>query len=195
MNNCIGDDAKPPLVKVQTAFKKIKYGGKRFSIWRMELWHPAMWHVAMGSWHWIHQVAAPCNVALGSRMTCHWIRQVAPCDVAHGSGIMTLNSPVDNTLQCDTWLWDDMPMNLPKRPIGSLLLVSISTIITPQSTCHSGPICEILSKSDRPRQKKITSCQFSRRRISAILDCGGPVIDSLKSPYTTSYRSSIYHGF
>jgi len=24
----------------------------------------------------------------------------------------------------------------------------------PQSTCHSAPVCEILSKSDRPRQKK-----------------------------------------
>jgi len=35
---------KPPLVKAQTALKKIKFGKKRFSIWRMELLHPAMWH-------------------------------------------------------------------------------------------------------------------------------------------------------
>ena len=35
--------------------------------------HPAMWHVALGSWHWICQVAAPCNVAGGSGMTCHGI--------------------------------------------------------------------------------------------------------------------------
>ena len=35
--------------------------------------HPAMWHVALESWHWIRQVAAPCNVAGGSGMTCHWI--------------------------------------------------------------------------------------------------------------------------
>jgi len=35
--------------------------------------HPAMWHVALESWHWICQVAAPCNVAGGSGMTCHWI--------------------------------------------------------------------------------------------------------------------------
>ena len=37
---------KPPLVKVETALKKIKYGEKqkkRFSIWRMEFLHPAMW--------------------------------------------------------------------------------------------------------------------------------------------------------
>jgi len=30
-----------------------------------------------------------------------------------GSGIMTVNSPSGSTLQCYTWLWDDMPLNLP----------------------------------------------------------------------------------
>jgi len=35
--------------------------------------HPAMLHVALESWHWIRQVAAPCNVAGGSGVTCHWI--------------------------------------------------------------------------------------------------------------------------
>ena len=59
--------------------------------------HPTMWHVALESWQWIHQVAAPCNVT-------------------DSSGIMTLNSPGGSTLQCDRWLWDDMPCNLPKRP-------------------------------------------------------------------------------
>ena len=94
--------------------------------------HPAMWHVALESWQWIRPVAAPCNVAGGSGMTCHWIH--------------------------------------PKvRHTGILLLVSISAI-SPQSTCHSSPVCEILSKSDHPRQKKMTSCRFSRWRISAILE-------------------------
>jgi len=51
--------------------------------------HPVMWHVALESWHWIRHVAAPCNVACGS-------------------GIMTVNSPSGSTLQCDTWLWDDV---------------------------------------------------------------------------------------
>ena len=81
--------------KAQTALrkkkqKKIKYGEKRFSIWRMEFLHPAMWHdhdidfarwlhlaiwhVALGSSQWIHQVAAPCNVAGVSSMTYHLIR-------------------------------------------------------------------------------------------------------------------------
>ena len=31
-----------------------------------------------------------------------------------GSGIVTVNSPSGSTLQCDTWLWDDMPLNSPK---------------------------------------------------------------------------------
>jgi len=30
--------------------------------------------IALESWHWICQVAAPCSVADGSGMTCHWIR-------------------------------------------------------------------------------------------------------------------------
>jgi len=29
--------------------KKIKYGEKRFLIWRTEFLHPAMWRVALGS--------------------------------------------------------------------------------------------------------------------------------------------------
>ena len=77
--------------------------------------HPALWHVAVESWQWIHQVAAPCNLARGSRVTWHWIRP-----------------------------------NI--RHIGILLPVSISTI-PPQSTCHSAPVYEILSKSDAPWQK------------------------------------------
>jgi len=38
---------------------------------------------------------------------------ITPCSVACGSGIMTVNSPSGSTLQCDTWLWDDMPLNSP----------------------------------------------------------------------------------
>jgi len=115
--------------------------------------HPAMWHVALGSWHWIRQVAAPCNVTNASGRTCHWIRP----NVRH---------------------------------IGIILLVSISTI-SPQSTCH---ICASLRKFIQIgplRQKKRTSCRFSRWRISAILDFRGPIMGSLKSPCTTSYRSSV----
>ena len=41
---------------------------------------------------------------------------LTPCNVAYGSGIRTVNSQSGSTLQCDTWLWNDMPLNLPKRP-------------------------------------------------------------------------------
>jgi len=95
------------------------------------------------------------------------------------------------TLQCDTWLWDDMPLNSPKRPPYWNSTSGFHFHISPQSTCHSLPVSEILSKSDHPRQKKMTSCRFSRWRISAILDFRSPMMGSLKSPYATSYRSSI----
>jgi len=38
------------------------------------------------------------------------------CNVACGSGIVTVNSSSGSTLQCNTWLWDDMPLHSPKRP-------------------------------------------------------------------------------
>jgi len=154
INKCIEDDTKPPIAEAQTALgkQKIKYGEKRFPIWRMEFFHPAMWHVAMGSWHWIRQAAAPCNVAHGF-MTCHWIRP----NVRH---------------------------------IGILLPVSISTL-SPQSTCHSASVCEIFIQFGTTHGRKITLCRFSRWRISDILDFMGLIIGSLKSPCTTSYRSSI----
>jgi len=37
------------------------------------------------------------------------------CNVACGSLIMTVNSPSGSTLQCDTWILDDMPLNSRKR--------------------------------------------------------------------------------
>ena len=55
-------------------------------------------------------ILTPCNLARSRYL----FRQViAPCDVACGSGIVTVNSPSGSTLQCDTWLWDDMPLNSP----------------------------------------------------------------------------------
>ena len=134
--------------------------------------------VALESWQWIHQVAAPCNVIRDSGMTCIWIRPVAaPCNMTRSCGIMTLNSPGGSTLQCGRWLWDDMPLNSPKLPPywNSTSGFHFHTSrhhhqSINQSTCHSVLVCEILSKSDHPRQKKMASCRFSRWRISAILD-------------------------
>ena len=108
------------------------------------------------------QVTAPCNVAVES---WQWIHQVAaPCNVAGGFG-MTCH-----------WICPNV------RHIGILHLVSISTTSS-QSTCHSAPISEILSKSDHPLHKKMTSCRFSRWRISAILDFRGPIKGFWKPMY------------
>jgi len=59
------------------------------------------------------QIITPGNVA----RSWHWFRQVTTsCNVACDCGIMTMNSPSGSTLQCGRWLWDDMPLNSPKRP-------------------------------------------------------------------------------
>jgi len=121
---------------------------------------------------WIHQVAAPCNVIRGSWMTCHWIRPVvAPYSVTRSSGIMSHDTEFARWQHPAVWQvalgWQCHWIRPNVRHIGILHLVSISTTL-PQST--SAPVTEILSKSDHPRQKKMTSCRFSRWRISAILD-------------------------
>jgi len=153
-------------------------------------------------------IITPCNTPCNVARSWHWFRQVtALCDVACGSGIMTVNSPSGSTLQCDTWLWDDMPLNSPSgstlqcsmmcygiRPnvcsIRILHLVLILTI-SPQSTCHSAPVYEIFIQIGPPSAEKMTLSRFSRWRISSILDFRGPIMGSLNSPCTTSYKSSI----
>ena len=116
---------------------------------------------------------------------------LTPCNVACGSGIVTVNSPSGSTLQCDTWLWDDMSLNSPKRPPywNSTSGFDFDHITAVDRSFPTS--LQNLSKLDHPRQKKMTSCRFSRWRISAILDFMGPIMGSLKSPCTTSYKSSI----
>ena len=122
-------------------------------IWRKTIFNMADWIISLHPAMW--------HVILES---WQWIYQVAAvCNVIRGSG-MTCHGIRPNV-----------------RHIGILHLVSILTI-SPQSTCHSSPVCEILSKSDLPQQKKMTSRRFSRWRISAILDFRGPIMGSLKSP-------------
>jgi len=77
-----------------------------------------------------------------------WIHQVvAPCNVICGSG-MTCH-----------WIRPNV------RHIGILPLVSISTTL-PQSTCHSAPVSEMLSKSDHPRHKKLHHVDFQDADLS-----------------------------
>jgi len=154
--------------------------------------HPPTRHAATETWQWIHQVAAPCNVIRGSGMTCHWIRQVAAhCNVTRSSGIMTLDSPGGSTLQCGRWLWDDMPLNSSKHPpywnstsgldFDHITAVGMSFFTSLRNFIQIGPALA----------EKMTLCQFSRWLIKTILDSRGPIMGSLKSPCTTSYRSSI----
>ena len=147
--------------------------------------HPAMWHVALESRQWIHQVAAPCIVIRGYRMTCHWIPPVAAhCNMTRSYEIMTLNSP------CGRWLWGDMPWNSTKRPpywnsksgfdFDRITAVGMSFCTSLRNFIQIGP----------PSAEIMTLCRFSRWRNSAILDFWRPIMGSLKSRCTTSYRSS-----
>ena len=123
---------------------------------------------------------------------------------------MTLISPGDCTLQCGMWLWNhDSEFTKCQHPamwyvaLGwhAIEFAETSAIlefyiwfrltISPQSTCHSAPVCEIFIQIGPPSAEKMTSCRFSRWRISAILGFMGPIMGSLKSPCTTSCRSSI----
>ena len=89
------------------------------------------------------------------------------------------------------WLWDDMSLNSPKRPpywnstsgfdFDHITAVDMSFCTSLRNFIQIGP----------PSAEKMTSCRFSRWRISAILDFRGPIMGSLKSPGTTSYRASI----
>jgi len=116
---------------------------------------------------------------------------LTPYNVACSSGIVTVNSPSGSTLQCDTWLCDDMPLNSPKRPpywnstsgldFDHITAVDMSFCTSLWNFIQIGP----------PSAEKITSCWFSRWRISAILDFRDPIMGTLKSPCTISYRSSI----
>jgi len=99
-----------------------------------------------------------------------WIYQVAaPCSVIRGS-VMTCH-----------WIRPNV------RHIEILYLVSISTTVD-MSFCTS--LRNVIQISQTILGKKMTSCRLSRWRVSAILDFRGPVMCSLKSPCTTSYRSS-----
>ena len=95
-----------------------------------------------------------------------WLHQVAtPCNVIRGS-----------EMTCH-WIHQNV------RHIVILHLVSISTT-SPQSTCHSVPVWEILSKSVHHWQKKWRVSQNSQPSWIGFFE-------KPSSAYITSYRSSI----
>jgi len=129
----------------------------------MEFLHPAMWHVALESWQWIHQVAAPCNVIRGSRMTCHWIRPVAePCNVAGGSG-MTCHGIRPNVRH--------IGIRTSGFDFDHITTVDMSFCTSLRNFIQIGP----------PSAEKMTSCRFSRWWISAIFDFMDTMMSSLSS--------------
>ena len=132
-------------------------------------------------------IITPCNVA----WSWHWFCQVtAPCNVACGSRIMTLNSPGGSTLQCGMWLWDDIMEFVQK---SAILEFYIWFRFRPYH--RSRHVLHLSAKFYPNRitlsRNKLTTWRFSRWRISAILDFRGPIMGSLKTPCTTSYRLSI----
>ena len=106
----------------------------------MTLISPADYTLQCGMWLWNHDIEftkwqhpAMWYVALG----WHAVK------FAGGS-----------TLQCGWWLWDDMPWNSPKRPPYWNSTSGVEFDHITAVDCHSAPVCEILSKSDHPQQKK-----------------------------------------
>jgi len=126
--------------------------------------HHAMWCMALG-WHAIEfarlQHPAVWHVALGS---WHWIRQVA-------LGCLAIEFAQTSAI-LEFYIW--FRFRPYHRSRHDILHQSAKFI-------QIGP----------PSAEKMTSCQFSRWRMSAILDFRGPIMGSLKSLCTTSYWSSV----
>ena len=124
----------------------------------------AMWHdhdIDFARWLY----PAMWHVALES---WQWIHQVAAlCNVIRGSGI-TCHGIRPNV-----------------RHIGILHLISILTI-SAQSTCHSAPVCEILSKSNHPQQKK--------KQVALLSQRGRAMLRVFNIP-TAQYFINSYCGF
>jgi len=149
------------------------------------------------SWHWFRQVTAPCNVACGSGIVTKW-QHTAMWYVAlgwHAIEFARWQYPAMWHIALESWHWirqvaalysvagDSGMTCLWIRPnvrhIGILHLFSITS---PQSTCCSAPVSEILSKSDHPRQKKWRHVDFQDGGSQPSWILGGPIMGSLKIP-------------
>ena len=124
-------------------------------------------------------ILTPCNMARSR----HLFRQVtAPCNVACGSGIVTVNSPSGSTLQCDTWLWDDMPLNSHKRPPYWNSTSGFHFHTSPQSTCHSVYQSAKFYPNRTTLGRKSDARSIFKMADLSHFDCRDPIIGSLKSP-------------
>ena len=95
------------------------------------------------------------------------------------------------TLQCGRWLWDDMPLNSPKRPpywnstpgfdFDHVTAVDMSFCTSLRNFVQIGP----------PSAEKNDVMSIFKMADLSHLGFRGAIMGSLKSPCTTSYRSSI----
>ena len=107
------------------------------------------------------------------------------CNVACGSGIVTVNSPSGSTLQCDTWLWDDMPLNSPKRlpywnstsgfNFDHITAVDMSFYTILRSFIQIGP----------PLAEKMPILSIFKMADLSHLGFRDPIMDTFKNPITT----------
>jgi len=121
-------------------------------------------------------------------------RILTPCNVACGYRIATVNSPSGSTLQCDTWLWDDMPLNSPNVPhIGILHLVSISTtsLITAVDMSFCTSLRNFIQIGPPSAEKNDVMSIFKMADLSYLGFLGSNNGFFEKPNYITSYRSSI----
>jgi len=131
----------------------------------------------------------------GFEMTYHLICPVAaPCNVIRCSGIMTLNLPGGSTLQCGRWLWDDMPLNSPKRPpywnsTSGFNFNQFNQSPVDMSFCTSLRNCIQIGPPSAEKKWRHVDFQDSGSQSSWILGVQSWVF--LKSPGTTSYKSSV----
>ena len=105
------------------------------------------------------------------------------------SGIMTVNSPSGSTMQCDTWLWDDV---IEFAQTSAILKFYIWFRFRPHHRSRHAPVSEILSKSHRPRQKINDVMSIFKIADFSHLGFYGSSNGFCEKPnYITSYRSSI----
>ena len=104
------------------------------------------------------------------------------------TGVQTCALPISCNMACSSGI---VTLNSPKRPpywnstsgfnVDHIAAVDMSFCTSLQNFIQIGP----------PSAEKMTPCRLLRWRILAIFDFMGPIMDSLKSRCTTSYKSSI----
>ena len=100
-----------------------------------------------------------------------------------------MNSPSGSTMQCDTWLWDDV---IEFAQTSAILKFYIWFRFRPHHRSRHAPVSEILSKSHRPRQKiNDVMSIFKIADLSHLGFYGSSNGFCEKPNYITSYRSSI----